>query len=351
MRDNNTSIAPVVVTAILLALSACSGIPERQVIQDKVDISTIPDAVPKMEPLSESGNPESYVQGGKRYWIIPNPYNYKETGLASWYGTKFQGKRTSSGETYDMYKMTAAHKTLPLPTFARVTNLANNNTVVVRINDRGPFKDDRIIDLSYAAAKKLGISDGGTAKVEVRVIDPMRFTANGTNTNGGAEATPLKQSKPLPVESIPPADTRPQTNAENSPAATDSAGMEVAATGSRTAAGAVATKGSATTDMQRGTATGTETTPKPTAENAAAKDSTVKIYVQVGAFGNAENAARLQTELSEIQSQNVIVDSSGGPQGIIHRVQIGPFNSEEEARQQEAPLKNHGIEKFQIIRK
>lgn len=341
MRDKSISIKPVVVAVTLLTLSACSGIPERRVIQDKVDVSTIPNAVPKMEPLSQSGNPESYVQGGKRYWIVPNPYNYKEKGIASWYGTKFHGKRTSSGETYDMYKMTAAHKTLPLPTFVRVTSLTNNNTIVVRINDRGPFKDDRIIDLSYAAAKKLGISGGGTGQVEIRVIDPMQFTANG---KGGAKATPLTQSAPLPVESIPPsegAQAQPQPNAQNA-APTGNAGAGVAApTGSVAATG-----------MQGMAATEVETTPQPSAPNTVPnKGSTGKIFVQVGAFGNAENAARLQAELSEIQSQNVFVDSSGGPQGIIHRVQIGPFNSEEEARKQEAPLKNHGIEKFQIIRK
>ncbi len=345
MREKNISLKPIVVTATLLALlSACSGIPERQVIQDKVDVSTIPNAVPKMEPLSASGNPESYVQGGKRYWVIPNPYNYKETGLASWYGVKFQGKQTSSGETYDMYKMTAAHKTLPLPTFVRVTNLANNNTIVVRVNDRGPFKDDRIIDLSYAAAKKLGISNGGTGQVEVKVIDPMQFTATGANGKGGAETTGLTQSAPLPVKSIPPTEAQPEANMKNVPTSGNT-GTGVAA------AGAAATNSAVGAGMQGMTATETESAPKPPSSTTPTGGSTGNIYVQVGAFGNAENAARLQTELSEIQSQSVIVDSSGGPQGIIHRVQIGPFNSEEEARKQEAPLKNHGIEKFQIIRK
>ena len=348
MRDRSTSIKPIMVTVSLLAtLSACSVIPERQVIQDKVDISTIPDAVPKMEPLSKLGNPESYVQSGKRYWIIPNPYNYKETGLASWYGTKFQGKRTSSGETYDMYKMTAAHKTLPLPTYVRVTSLTNNNTIVVRVNDRGPFKDERIIDLSYAAAKKLGISDSGTDQVEVKVIDPMQFSAEGANGKGNAETTGLTQSAPLPVESIPATEGQPQAHTEQ---AAPTSGNT--ATGSAATASTAATpQGSTDTGLQGMAATEAQTAPEPSAPNTTPNGASVKLFVQVGAFGNAENAARLQSELNEIQSNNVIVDSSGGPQGILHRVQIGPFNSEEEARKLEAPLKNHGIDRFQIIRK
>ena len=347
MRDKSTSIKPIMVTVSLLAtLSACSVIPERQVIQDKVDISTIPDAVPKMEPLSKSGNPESYVQSGKRYWIIPNPYNYKETGIASGYGIKEQGKRTDSGETYDMYKMTAAHKTLPLPTFVRVTSLTNNNTIVVRINDRGPFKDDSIINLSYAAVKKLGISGtSGTDQVEVKVIDPMQFTAEGANGKGNAETTGLTQSAPLPVESIPAAEGRPQANMEQAAPASDN-------TGSAAASGTATTpQGPSDASTQGMAATEAQTAPEPSAPNTTPNGANVKLFVQVGAFGNAENAARLQSELSEIQSNNVIVDSSGGPQGILHRVQIGPFNSEEEARKLEAPLKNHGIDKFQIIRK
>ena len=347
MRDKSTSIKLIMVTVSLLAtLSACSVIPERQVTQDKVDISTIPDAVPKMEPLSKSGNPESYVQSGKRYWIIPNPYNYKETGLASWYGTKFQGKQTSSGETYNMYKMTAAHKTLPLPTYVRVTSLTNNKTVIVKVNDRGPFKDERIIDLSYAAAKKLGISDSGTDQVEVKVIDPMQFTAEGANKKGNAETTGLTQSAPLPVESIPATEGQPPAQTEQAePTSGNTASGSAATSGTATA------QGSSNTGMQEMAATEAQTAAESSAPNTTPNGASVKIFVQVGAFGNAENAARLQSELSEIQSNNVIVDSSGGPQGILHRVQIGPFNSEEEARKLEAPLKNHGINKFQIIRK
>lgn len=138
------------------------------------DLSGVSNAVPRVEPPSRYGNPESYVVFGKRYYTKTSSAGYSERGIASWYGTKFHGRRTSSGEPYDIYKMTAAHKTLPLPTYARVTNLRNGRTIIVKINDRGPFHANRIIDLSYAAAAKLGILEYGTGLVEVEAIDPSK---------------------------------------------------------------------------------------------------------------------------------------------------------------------------------
>ena len=135
------------------------------------DVSAIPNAVPRHERLSRYGNPVSYVVYGKRYYTLPSSKGYRERGLASWYGTKFHGKRTSSGEPYDLYGMTAAHKTLPLPTYVEVTNLDNDRTVILKVNDRGPFHDERLIDLSYAAAAKLDILGNGTGRVEVSAID------------------------------------------------------------------------------------------------------------------------------------------------------------------------------------
>lgn len=179
---------PTVAICLLALLSACSTnswqrpsntqrpIPQNS--QDSrpsepFDASIVPDAVVKPEPYSKYGNPPSYEVNGKRYYTSKTSAGYIERGLASWYGTKFHGKRTSSGEAYDMYAMTAAHKTLPLPTYAEVTNLSNNKKVIVRINDRGPFHGDRIIDLSYTAALKLGIVGTGTGRVEVRALDPV----------------------------------------------------------------------------------------------------------------------------------------------------------------------------------
>lgn len=159
---------------LMLLLGSCSSVTERPDSEPSTlpDVSDIPDATPRDEPYSKYGNPAQYEVLGKRYYTLKSNQGYKERGKASWYGTKFHGNRTSSGETYDMYAMTAAHKTLPLPTYAEVTNLENGRQVIVKINDRGPFHDDRIIDLSYSAALKLDIVDSGTAKVEVRALTP-----------------------------------------------------------------------------------------------------------------------------------------------------------------------------------
>lgn len=131
----------------------------------------VSDAVPRPDPILSLGNLSPYTVLGKTYHILPSLANYRERGLASWYGTKFDGQKTSNGEIYDLYAATAAHKTLPIPCYARVTNLENGRSVVVRINDRGPFHNDRLIDLSYGAAVKLGFMEVGTAPVEVEVIN------------------------------------------------------------------------------------------------------------------------------------------------------------------------------------
>lgn len=141
--------------------------PDRQ-----LDANTIEDAVPQQVVRTKAGNKSPYTVLDKTYYILDDPSGFTETGYASWYGLKFHGHQTSNGETYDMYGMTAAHKTLPIPTYVRVTNLENGLSTVVRVNDRGPFHDDRIIDLSYAAATKLGYSNKGTARVKIEVLDP-----------------------------------------------------------------------------------------------------------------------------------------------------------------------------------
>lgn len=135
------------------------------------DLSNIPDAKPKPEPKSKYGNPKTYTVFKKSYTVMPSSKGYKARGKASWYGKKFHGYRTSNGETYDMYGMSAAHKTLPLPTYAKITNLDNGKSVIVKINDRGPFHEERILDLSYAAASKLGILGKGTGNVEITALD------------------------------------------------------------------------------------------------------------------------------------------------------------------------------------
>ena len=195
-------------TSLLLLLSACGskgptqtagrdGAPARP-----VDVSRVPDAVPRVEPPSRYGNPESYEVFGQRYHTLRTSAGYVERGVASWYGTKFHGRRTSSGEPYDMYAMTAAHKTLPLPTYAEVTNLKNGRKVIVKINDRGPFVGNRIIDLSYAAASRLGILADGTGQVEVRAIDPG---APATVTARAPESRPAGLAPIATATAAPPA--------------------------------------------------------------------------------------------------------------------------------------------------
>jgi peptidoglycan lytic transglycosylase len=178
--------------SLLLIISACAPVLEKgnnapeysrkyQFETDGVghkkdiDAAKIVQAIPKKEPKSKYGNPKSYTVFGKRYHVLNSANGYKLQGDASWYGKKFHGERTSSGEAYNMYAMSAAHKTLPLPTYVKVTNLENKLNVVVRINDRGPFHDGRIIDLSYSAAKQLRIVDNGTGRVEVEAIDPQNW--------------------------------------------------------------------------------------------------------------------------------------------------------------------------------
>ena len=164
---------------VLALLAGCSSAPERGGGYYKddgpggrvPDLAAIPDAVPRAEPLNRYAN-RPYERLGKRYVPLTRVGAFQQRGVATWYGRRFQGGSTSSGESYDMYKMTAAHPILPIPSYARVTNLANGRTVIVRINDRGPFHAERIIDLSYAAAYKLGYVNAGSARVLVEQIVP-----------------------------------------------------------------------------------------------------------------------------------------------------------------------------------
>ena len=188
------------VFALALALAACSSAPKRQpgkgyYLDDgpgdnpPSNLDSIPDAKPRVEPLNKYAN-RPYTVLGKTFVPETRFVSYRTRGIASWYGRKFQGQRTSSGEPYDMYAMTAAHPILPIPSYARVTNLRNNKSVVVRVNDRGPFYGGRVIDLSYAAAYKLGIAGQGSGMVEVESVLP------------GSET--LVAQAPKPVEPDPP---------------------------------------------------------------------------------------------------------------------------------------------------
>ena len=208
---NSNLLRISIVLPVLLAVMACSSVPEQipeppnkgrySISQDRapsriVDLSIIPEVIPQPINRTMAGNRSPYTVLGKSYHVLPTEEGYNESGVASWYGEKFHGHKTSNGEVFDMYQVSAAHKSLPIPSFLRVTNLDNNRSIVVRVNDRGPFHGDRVIDLSYAAALKLGYADRGTARVQLESI-----IANGALRDRGVSAKSSARNEKLRVSS------------------------------------------------------------------------------------------------------------------------------------------------------
>ena len=213
MIMNDAVLRISIVSPILVAMMACSSAPAPEqtpespnagrysISQDRaptriVDLASIPEVIP--EPLNRTGagNRSPYTVLGKSYEVMPTEVGYNERGVASWYGEKFHGHKTSNGEVFDMFLASAAHKSLPIPSFLRVTNLDNNRSIVVRVNDRGPFHGDRVIDLSYAAALKLGYADRGTARVQLESI-----VATGTSGDRAVRASNSVWNETLRVSS------------------------------------------------------------------------------------------------------------------------------------------------------
>ena len=213
MIMNDAALRISIVSPILVAMMACSTAPAPEqspespnagrysISQDRaptriVDLASIPEVIP--EPLNRTGagNRSPYTVLGKSYKVMPTEEGYNERGVASWYGEKFHGHKTSNGEVFDMFLASAAHKSLPIPSFLRVTNLDNNRSIVVRVNDRGPFHGDRVIDLSYAAAVKLGYADRGTARVQLESI-----VATGTSRDRGVRGANSAGNETLRVSS------------------------------------------------------------------------------------------------------------------------------------------------------
>jgi rare lipoprotein A len=181
---------------LFAALASCSSHVRRDGPPNyDVDVSKIPNATPKAEPMAKYGNMPVYRISGKRYYTMKSSRHFEQTGVASWYGTLFHERRTSSGEKYDMLGMTAAHKSLPLPTYVEVTNLQNHRKIIVKVNDRGPFASNRIIDLSYVAAKKLGMLGRGTAHVRIKAINPYTYAQPGSKEIGRR----IRQGAPVVV--------------------------------------------------------------------------------------------------------------------------------------------------------
>ena len=162
---------------LAIVLSGCTMIGSPGTTVPPPPPAGIADVIPRADPPARGGNMLEYEQNGSWYRVLDSSYGYDERGLASWYGEQFNGRPTSSGEIYDMYALSAAHRTLPIPTYVRVTNLENGRSVVVRVNDRGPFSDpaNRIIDVSYAAAIRLGMVREGTANVRVQAVEPWQY--------------------------------------------------------------------------------------------------------------------------------------------------------------------------------
>lgn len=274
----------IVAAAGLLTLTACGGLMEKgdSAPSNPRDVSGVPDAVPRVEPIRPQ-NQKSYVVLGKRYYPLSTAKGYRETGIASWYGQKFHGRKTATGEVYDMYKMTAAHKTLPLPSYVEVKNLSNGRKIVVRVNDRGPFHGGRIIDLSYTAASKLGIIGRGTGRVEVTAID----------------ASSYGQSKPVaPVKAI----ARPVEPILNTPI------------------------------------------PKPVVNQSVSVSSDgSSVYLQVGTFSSILRAEAFMQKLSAQVDEAVFLMPLYRHQGPLYRVRVGPLTSVEASQLMAMKLKSLGV--------
>ena len=250
--------------------------------------------VPRYEPRSRNGNPPFYDVMGKRYFVLSSSVGYVERGVASWYGPGFHKVRTSTGEPYDMYAMTAAHKTLPLPAYVRVTNLQNGRSIVVRVNDRGPFVGNRIIDLSYTAAAKLDMLRNGTAMVEVRSLEPVPADTPLLAQGSAPTATPNALTNSAPV-----------------------------------AAPLTETPIIAAADLSSG---GISTVPVPRT-----------LFIQAGAFSDPKNAERLMQKLSGGGYGKVFVRDNEIAGRRMYRVRIGPVPDVAEFDRIVAALERVGI--------
>jgi len=261
----------------------------------------VPDAVPRAEPRSIYGNPPSYEVFGKRYYVMASSVGYVERGVASWYGPGFHKELTSVREPYDMYGMTAAHKTLPLPAYVRVTNLQNGRSCVVRVNDRGPFVGNRIIDLSYTAAAKLDMLREGTAMVEVRVLQPLAPGLDTHLTVASVGALPL---------ATPPTPSGP-------PAISPSAGPPVPIAGAPMVSAPVPL---ASLPVAAGPVAPPVIAPAPVTSAPVRT-----LFVQAGAFAAPDNAQRLADKLRAAGYSQVFVRDDLIAGRKLYRVRIGPI--------------------------
>lgn len=263
-----------------------------------VDVSKISDAVPRVHTGAFKASP--YAVLGQTYYPMSDACQYHEIGIASWYGTKFHRQATANGEIYDLYAMTAAHKTLPLPSYVRVTNLENGRSLIVRVNDRGPFYSDRIIDLSFAAAKKLGYADKGTARVEVQGIDPATWSAQQGQPGAFAQTSAASASTAVAPDTVPA-----QKHLATAPAVPLSA--------------------------------------HPPTQGAG-------IFLQAGAFSNPDAAVLLKDKLTPLVNVPVFIDSVVVNQQNLHRVRLGPVSNTDAALALQNTLRQASINNAALVR-
>jgi rare lipoprotein A len=299
--------------------------------------------VPRAEPRSRYGNPPYYDVFGKRYYVLSSGVGYVERGVASWYGPGFHKLRTSTGEPYDMFAMTAAHKTLPLPAYVRVTNLQNGRSVVVRVNDRGPFVGNRIIDLSYTAAAKLDMLRDGTAMVEVREIVP---TASAENTSLMAAAAAAITGTTA-AQAAPPATPMISARASATPIPAPAAPVPVPAASSPVtlAQAGVAPATSGWVPLPPATAPGNVASAAAPAGTGAAQATVgaVALFVQAGAFADPANAERLAAKLRGRDFGKVFVRQDELAGRRMYRVRIGPVPNVAEFDRIVAALERAGV--------
>ena len=288
------------------------------------DLASIPDAVPRAEPvLPRTTRPYSVF--GRQYTPMTRLEPFRERGMASWYGRRYHGQPTSSGERYDMYAMTAAHPTLPIPSYVRVTSTANGRSVVVRVNDRGPFLHDRVIDLSYTAAARLGYVAAGSAEVDVELI-----TEFGGAAASAAAASP---AEPPPVVTMVSPDAAPPPPAEGSGAAASSGGTRASPTAvSPTAASPSAASPSAASPSAASPTAASPSAASPLASSATAPPAGSQrgFWLQFGAFGSLENARSAVTQLTrQLDWLGAAFDIR--QEGALYKVQAGPWTRREQA--------------------
>jgi rare lipoprotein A len=287
---------------------------------------SVPDMVPRNEPRSRTGNPPFYDVLGKRYFVLSSSVGYVERGVASWYGPGFHKVRTSTGEPYDMYAMTAAHRTLPLPAYVRVTNLQNGRSIVVRVNDRGPFVGNRIIDLSYTAAVKLDMLRNGTAMVEVRNLEPVAVGAPLSAALAAPSAAAL--GTPSAPSSAPPSASPSAAPPLTAPHAAPLVATPITAAEAPAPADAVQSPAAALDSS----GSGVSTVPVPRA-----------LFIQAGAFSDPKNAERLMEELRGGGYGTVFVRDNEIAGRRMYRVRIGPVPNVAEFDRIVAALERAGV--------